>query len=92
MNLSKYSHLFCAAYGYEGLFDWCMYLLDCARNQVLIEHEVSFSEPEFAVAGDYYEWTSGILYALTVFLSKKIILKWAADTGGVCLCASLHLL
>lgn len=60
MNLSKYSHLFRAAYGYEGLFDWCMYLLDCARNQVLIEHEISFSEPEFAVAGDYYEYTTTV--------------------------------
>ena len=60
MNLTLYRQFFRAVPGYEDLFDWCLYLLDCARNQEVYEHAVSFSSLNLVKDGDYYTGTTTV--------------------------------
>ena len=60
MNLTLYRQFFRAVPGYEELFDWCLYLLDCARNQEVYEHAVSFSSLNLVEDGDYYTGTTTV--------------------------------
>lgn len=61
MNLTLYRQFFRAVPGYEELFDWCLYLLDCARNQEVYEHAVSFSSLNLVEDGDYYTGTTTVM-------------------------------
>lgn len=59
MNLNLYSQFFRARSGYEGLWDWCMYLRYLANNQASIgtvSHSVRFSNPNLTLTenGDYF--------------------------------------
>ena len=60
MNQSLYSQFFRGAYGYEGLFDWCISLLNCARSQSVMQHTVSFTPISIVDMGDYYEGTTTV--------------------------------
>lgn len=52
MDLTRFSQFFRGDNGYETLYDWCMYLLNCARSGSVIKHNAWLSEP---VVTDYGE-------------------------------------
>ena len=62
MNLKLYAGNFCAVSGYEDLFDWCLYLLDCARLQDTYVHTVNFSPITLTEDGDYYVGTTTVTH------------------------------
>lgn len=60
MDLTRFSQFFRGASGYEDLYDWCMYLLDCARTGSVIEHSASLSDPNVSEDGDYFVITTTV--------------------------------
>ena len=60
MDLTRFSQFFRGASGYEDLYDWCMYLLDCARTGSVIEHSASLSTPNVSEEGDYFVITTTV--------------------------------
>lgn len=60
MDLTRFSQFFRGASGYEDLYDWCMYLLDCARTGSVIEHSASLSTPNVSEEGNYFVITTTV--------------------------------
>ena len=60
MDLTRFSQFFRGASGYEDLYDWCMYLLDCARTGSVIEHSASLSAPNVSEESDYFVITTTV--------------------------------
>ena len=60
MDLTRFSQFFRGASGYEDLYEWCMYLLDCARTGSVIEHSASLSTPNVSEEGDYFVITTTV--------------------------------
>ena len=60
MDLTRFSQFFRGASGYEDLYDWCMYLLDCARTGSVLEHSASLSTPNVSEEGDYFVITTTV--------------------------------
>ncbi|MBQ7895209.1 MAG: hypothetical protein IJ364_01465, partial [Oscillospiraceae bacterium] len=60
MDLTRFSQFFRGANGYEDLYDWCMYLLNCARTGSVIEHSASLSTPNVSEEGDYFVITTTV--------------------------------
>ena len=60
MDLTRFSEFFRGASGYEDLYDWCMYLLDCARSGSVIEHSASLSAPNVSEEGNYFVITTTV--------------------------------
>ena len=60
MDLTRFSQFFRGASGYEELYDWCMYLLDCARTGSVIEHSASLSAPNISEEEDYFVITTTV--------------------------------
>ena len=92
MNLRLYAGNFCAVSGYEDLFDWCLYLLDCARLQDTYVHTVNFSPITLTEDGDYYvgtttvtliNCTGGYLLDRSNLPSDATISGYTGDTGDV---------
>lgn len=90
MDLTRFSQFFRGANGYEDLYDWCMYLLDCARTGSVIEHSASLSTPTVSEEGNYFVITTtvtlencdcGYTYDETAMPSGTIVYGYTADTG-----------
>ena len=60
MDLTRFSEFFRGATGYEELYDWCLYLLDCARTGSIIEHSASLSTPVVTEDGSYFIITTTV--------------------------------
>ncbi|MBQ7896113.1 MAG: Cys-Gln thioester bond-forming surface protein [Oscillospiraceae bacterium] len=60
MDLTRFSEFFRGASGYEDLFDWCMYLLDCARNGSVLQHNAWMTEPVVTDYGDCFDVTTTV--------------------------------
>lgn len=55
MDLTRFSQFFRGASGYEDLYDWCMYLLDCARTGSVLEHNAWITDPVVVDYGDCFD-------------------------------------
>ena len=60
MDLTRFSQFFRGANGYEALYDWCMYLLNCARNGSVVKHNVWLSEPVVTDYGECFDVTTTV--------------------------------
>lgn len=60
MDLTRFSQFFRGANGYEELYNWCLYLLDCARTGSVIEHSASLSTPNISEEDNYFVITTTV--------------------------------
>ena len=60
MDLTRFSQFFRGASGYEELYDWCMYLLDCARTGSVVEHNAWMTEPTVTDYGECFDVTTTV--------------------------------
>ena len=60
MDLTRFSQFFRGANGYEALYDWCMYLLNCARNGSVVKHNAWLSDPVVTDYGECFDVTTTV--------------------------------
>jgi len=60
MDLTRFSQFFRAKSGYEALFDWCMELLNYARNGTVTRHGVVLSDPVLSENSSYFIVTTTV--------------------------------